>query len=297
MTRHRAAVGAALLLLLGAGAANAADPLATVRAFCAADGHGDRLRPRTWISQVAPLVTWPLEPAWDHVRLITGYAIGPPRRTSEGLTVEVTYTVAAEVRAKTVTKEPHTETRTYRLAPAAGNPSWRLLPPAPAPYVFENQVAADAMAAALDPEAGEFLSASAFVWQMWQESGGHLPYLDTAALPSAPQLTPAPEPRMGDVVIYFDGEQPYHVGLLDSDDVVVSATLNGGIRRTPIDAFAGDVRYFRLSSAPRPTPAGTAPRAAPPTPAHHTTASPSGEARPAPARSDRADRPETGPKR
>ena len=60
--------------------------------------------------------------------------------------------------------------------------------------------------------------------------------------PSAPEFTTERTAEVGDLVLYFDGEQPYHVGVVESDDTVVSATLNGGIRRTPFGAFAGEIK-------------------------------------------------------
>ena len=67
-------------------------------------------------------------------------------------------------------------------------------------------------------------------------------------------------PEAGDLVVYYDGEKPYHVGLLESEDQVVSATLNTGVRRAPLAAFAGEVRYWRLPmNAPTPfSPPATA---------------------------------------
>jgi len=38
----------------------------------------------------------------------------------------------------------------------------------------------------------------------------------------------------------------YHAGLLEAEDQVVSSTLNAGIMRTAVDAFAGQVTYLRL---------------------------------------------------
>jgi len=51
---------------------------------------------------------------------------------------------------------------------------------------------------------------------------------------------------VGDLVVYLRDDAPYHVGLLEAENQVVSSTLNAGIVRTTIDAFAGDVRYLRL---------------------------------------------------
>ena len=70
-------------LVLAASPALAANPMDTVRAFCRIDGRGDRIWMRTW-AKVAPLVTWGLEPAWDHVLLIEGYEVGTARYSEQG---------------------------------------------------------------------------------------------------------------------------------------------------------------------------------------------------------------------
>ena len=54
--------------------------------------------------------------------------------------------------------------------------------------------------------------------------------------------------------------------MVESDDRVVSTTVNGGLRRTPFGAFAGEIRYLRPGAAPpdTPTPAATSTPAASP---------------------------------
>jgi hypothetical protein len=230
------------LSLAGEGAL-AADPLATVRAFCREDGNGARLQASSW-PKIADLVEWQLEPAWDHVRLIAGYELGTPRTVDGRIDVDVRYTVTAEVRAAGVTRERRVETRTYALAPD-GAGGWRIKAPAPPPYVFESQADADALRTLLDPEQSDYVSAPAFVWQLLRSAGWELPYADVAGLASAAQFTAARTPEVGDLAFYHDGERPYHVGLVESDETLVSATLNGGIRRTPFAAFAGEIRYRR----------------------------------------------------
>ena len=230
----------------------AADPLNTVRVFCRADGDGVRLRPRTW-SSIAPLVTWHLEPAWDRVRLISAYELTTPTISGEGVEVEVRYAVIAEIRAGSVRRDERFETETYRLSLDESNNSWRILGPPPVPYVFSNYADAEAIAALLDPHEPAYVSASALVWELLREAGWDVPYTDTASLPSAAGWLPVQTPQAGDLVIYYDGERPYHVGLVESENQIVSATLNAGVRRAPLAAFAGDVRYWRLQ-IDTPTP-------------------------------------------
>jgi hypothetical protein len=228
---------------LCAAPATAADPLATVRAFCRADGHGARLNASTW-PEVAGLVEWPLEPAWDHVRLIAGYEVGTPRQSGGRVEVEVQYTVVADVRAGGVKRERRVESRGYALA-ADGAGGWRLRgPPAP-PYVFESQADPDALRALLDPDDSPYLSASALVSRLLRGAEWEIPYTDVASLASSPHFAPQRTAEIGDLALYYDGDRPYHVAMIDSDETVVSATLNGGIRRTPFGAFAGEIRYRR----------------------------------------------------
>ena len=67
--------------------------------------------------------------------------------------------------------------------------------------------------------------------------------------PSAPDFSTERTAEIGDLALYYDGDRPYHVGVVESDETVVSATLNGGIRRTPFGAFAGEIRYRRPVAA------------------------------------------------
>src|SRR5215475_3198987 len=66
-------------------------PQGVVRQFCQADGLGLRVSPWGW-SNVAPLVSWQLEPAWDEVVLITDYQVGPPHPVEGGaLAIDVAF--------------------------------------------------------------------------------------------------------------------------------------------------------------------------------------------------------------
>jgi len=214
-----------------------------MRAFCQADGRGERLDPRTW-PRIAGMVDWALEPAWDHVFLISGFELGTPQRRDGGVDVEVRYTVLSEVRSNVVEDNARVETRVYRLTPNE-NGGWVIHAPPPPPYVFENLADASVLAGLLDPGGGDYLSDSAFAWRMLRDAGWPLDYADVRALAAADAFTTERTAQDGDLAVYYDRDQPYHVGIVESDETVVSATLNGGIRRTPFGAFAGEIRYRR----------------------------------------------------
>ena len=240
-----------LLALVVTSAAHAADPLNTIRAFCQADGRGARVDPIGWL-KIADLVTWRLEPAWDHLYLIRGFELATPQIRDGEVEVAVQYTVTAEVRSNVVTQEVRVDTRTYRLV-RGGDGAWRMRAPPPPPYLFESDVDDEALAALLGP-GSSYVSNSAFVWGLLRDAGWAMSYADTAAIAAAPDFTTERSGNVGDLVLYYDGEQPYHVGVVESEDTVVSATLNGGIRRTPFGAFAGEIKYRRPIASARATP-------------------------------------------
>jgi len=254
-----ALAGIALLIAAWASAAGAVDPLNTLRAFCQADGRGDRIDPKTWPA-IAGLVTWPLEPAWDHLYLIHGFELGTPKVRAAGLEIPVQYTVTAEVGSNGVQAADRVESRTYRLV-RGDDGTWLIQAPPPPPYVFASAADPEALAALFDPEHSSYLSNSALAWRLLHGAGWDMPYADTARLATAPAFSPERTAQIGDLALYFDGEQAYHVAVVESDDTVVSSTLNGGIRRTPFGAFAGEIRYRRPIATPAPTPVAT-PRAA-----------------------------------
>jgi len=235
---------AVFLVFTASGAARALDPLKVVREFCRADGLGNRLSPGT-LRTLGGLVAWDFEPAWDHVFLITGYEISTPRQEEGTLSLEVIYTVSAEVRAGRVRRGERLQVRTFRLRSDDSGRMWRILGPPPAPHVFVSELDAERLADSLDPQAGVFLSNSGLVWKALTEAGWSLPYMDTSDLAATSVLSAVQEPAEGDLAFYYDGDEPYHVAVVEGDGAVVSATLNGGIRRTPLDAFAGEVRFMR----------------------------------------------------
>lgn len=238
-----------------------------LRAFCQADGNGARLRASGW-SAVEPLVGWGLEPAWDHLSLIAGFEMGTPERRDGVVVVKVDYNVVRVVRSSGARAEARMESRRYTLEPLDDG-GWRLRGPPPPPYVFESQADAEAMVALLAPEGSPYTSNSAFVWQQLREAGFTLPYADVIDLPTAFGLRPERSANIGDLALFYNAGVPYHVGLVESDEGVVSATLNGGLRRTPFGAFAGEIRYLRpvsdADTAATPSSTGS-PRPAAPAP-------------------------------
>ena len=198
-------------------------------------------------------MTWPLEPAWDHVYLIRGFEIGTPERRDAELDVVVQYTITAEVRSSVVTEGERVEARTFRLV-RGDDGVWRIRAPAQPPHLFASDVDAEAIAALLEPSDARYLSNSAFAWRMLRDAGWAIPYADTAALASAADFTSERTAEVGDLALFYAGDQPYHVAVVESEETIVSSTLNGGIRRTPFAAFAGEIRYRRPVATARATP-------------------------------------------
>jgi hypothetical protein len=233
-------------------------PQGVVRQFCQADALGRRVNVGGW-SDFAPIVGWSFEPAWDSVALISGYAVGAPR-PSEGtaLEVDVRYTVIGHVSALGFDTDAHVETVTLRVhAPEDG---WRIVGPPPTPHLFGSRVDIEAMRRSFEHGALNFLPNSLFVWQMFRSAGWNVPFQPTADLLGGTVYRAVERPRVGDVVVYLRDGVAYHAGLLEGENQVVSSTLNAGIVRTGLDAFAGDIRYARLiKPGEEPTPSTTAP--------------------------------------
>jgi hypothetical protein len=136
--------------------------------------------------------------------------------------------------------------------------------PAPPPYLFASDADGEEMAALFDPSDPRYTSNSAFAWRLLRDAGWSMPYADTDALASSADFTTERTAAVGDLALYYDRDRPYHVGVVESEETVVSATLNGGIRRTPFAAFAGEIRYRRPVATAMSTPtAAPAPKRAP----------------------------------
>jgi len=99
--------------------------------------------------------------------------------------------------------------------------------------------------ALLSPDDSTYQSNSSFVWHLLRDAGFELPYVDTIDLPTAYGLRLERTANIGDLALYYSGGVPYHVAMVESDDGIVSATLNAGLRRSPFGAFAGEIRYLR----------------------------------------------------
>lgn len=216
---------------------------------------------RGW-ADLMPIVSWPFEPAWDVVVLITGYDIGSPRPCEGGaLEVDVHYTVVGQVTALGFDSNTYVETVTLRVhAPEDG---WRIIGPPPPPHVFATCVDVEPMRRTLEFGTSDFLPNSLFVWQMFGSAGWSVPFQLTADLLTGTTYRPVEKPQVGDVVAYLRDGVPYHAGLLEAENRVVSSTLNAGIVRTAVDAFAGEVRYLRLIE-PEPGAMRRRPAATPP---------------------------------
>jgi len=219
-------------------------PQTVVSQFCQADGLGRRVSVPNWAA-VAPLVTWTYEPAWDHVVLISAYMVDSPQPAPQGaLTVDVHYQVAGQVSARGVDGEGYLETVTFQVQPSGTG--WRIAGPPPAPHIFGDGVDVDGMRRSLEQGGLNFVANSLFVWRMFRAAGWNVDFEPVGDLLSGTAYRAVDKPLPGDVVAYLRDGSPYHVGLLQAKNQVVSSTLNGGIVRTPTDTFPGEVKYLRL---------------------------------------------------
>jgi len=234
-------------------------PQAVVRQFCQADGLGQRVQIAGWAA-VAPLVTWSLEPAWDHVVLIGGYEVDSPRRLEDGgVAIAVRYAVIGEVSALGLDTAAHMETVEFRMDVANG--VWRVLGPPLPPHIFAYRVDVNAVRHSLQFGELNFLPNSLFIWQEFHSAGWNVAFVPTIDLLNGQTYGAVDKPKAGDVAVYLRDGVPYHVGVLEADDLIVSSTLNAGIVRTTPDAFPGEIQYLRLvepepvvEAMPRPTP-------------------------------------------
>jgi hypothetical protein len=242
------------VLLSSTAAAVEAGPQTVVRQFCQLDGMGRRVSIPGW-TDVAPLVSWSFEPAWDHVVLISGYSVGAPRPGDEGtVTVDVSYNTVDQVSALGIETLVRVETEHFEVR-AVADSGWRISGPPLPPHIFTDPVDVESMRRSLEQGGLNFLPNTLFVWRMFHTAGWNVPFQRTIDLLGSSAYRAVARPAVGDVVVYLRNGAPYHVGLLETEHQVVSSTLNGGIVRTPIQAFAGEVKYLRLVQPdPLPTP-------------------------------------------
>ncbi len=233
-------------------------PQGIVRQFCQADALGRRVTLQGW-ADFAPLVDWRFEPAWDHVVLITGYAVGAPQPAEGGaLAVEVRYDVVGDVSALGLETAVHIERVTFRVH--APEQAWHIIGPPVPPHISASRIEIGPMRQSFEQGGLNFLPNSLFVWQMFRSAGWDVPFQRTLDLLPGSAYRVVESPAVGDVVLYLRDGVPYHTGLLEAEHQVVSTTLNAGIVRTTADAFAGEVKYLRLIRPPalpargKPTP-------------------------------------------
>lgn len=223
--------------------APAEDPLAVVRAFCREDGAGNRLSPMRWRTSIAPLVAWPLEPAWDRLVLVRGYEIKTPRMIGSRTQVELTYTVRADITPTGIERAQREETVTLELVPGPAG-EWLIGGAPHPPHVFEHVVDSETLVELLAP-GSRYESNTDFVWQLLRATGVAAPYTSTTELPDSEHFAEVGTAAPGDLVLYYSQGVPYHVGWVESEGSVLSASLNAGRRALPFAAFPGAIRYWR----------------------------------------------------
>lgn len=232
-----------------------------VRRFCQADGLGQRVQPAGWAA-IAPLVAWPLEPAWDYVVLIDGYQVGVPYAVEDGgLAIEVRYAVIGDVSALGLDTAVHVETAEFRMDGADG--TWRILGPPLPPHIFASLVDVDATRESLQGGGRNFLPDTVFIQQVLRSNGWNAAFVPTAELLQSETYRIVDKPEVNDLAVYLRDGVPYHVGVFEANDRIVSSTLNAGVVRTAPDAFPGEMKVLRLAHAERavemtPVPAPSA---------------------------------------
>lgn len=230
-------------------------PQNVVREFCRLDAVGARATLQGW-GRVAPLVQWPWEPAWDRVVLITSYTVGWPIAEEQGkFAIEVRYAVQGVVSAAGLREQTSVESRVFRVEPSDDG-FWRIAGPPPPPHVFLHDVDVEAMRRSLAEGGVNFIANSLLVHRLFRQAGWDIPFLSVSELARGEVFREVPEAKAGDLVLYLDGDEPYHVAVLEQEGVVVSATLNAGVVRTSLDAFPGGRKTLRLVE-PMPTPTPT----------------------------------------
>ncbi len=230
--------------LMAVGRAEAgAEPRDVVRVFCREDALGARAEPRTY-GRVASLVMWPLEPAWDHAALVAGFEVGDPQPIEPGVVdVPVSYSVVGRVSSLRYDVESFLERRVFRVLFDDG--VWRISGPPPAPHLFENRVEPELLQQAFRGASG-YLSQSRFVAEVYRAAGWQLPVETVGEMSAGATWVPLAHAAPGDVVLFLDDGEPYHTGVLEARDQVISATLQAGLMRSTLATFPGEVRYLRL---------------------------------------------------
>jgi hypothetical protein len=249
-----------------------------VRRFCQADGLGQRVQLAGWAA-IAPLVTWLLEPAWDHVVLIDGYEVGWSDAAEDGgVAIEVRYAVIGDVSALGLDTAVHVETAEFRMDGADG--TWRILGQPPPPHIFASLVDVDAMRESLRVGGKDFVPDTVFIQQVLRSNGWNAAFVPTAELLQSETYRIVDKPEVNDLAVYLRDGVPYHVGVFEASDRIVSSTLNAGVVHTAADAFLGEMKVLRLAHAepevemtPVPAPSAAADLAQP-SPARSVTAPP-----------------------
>lgn len=199
---------------------------------------------------MAPLVTWELEPAWDHAYLIAGYQLHPPRFVTDHVEIDVEYTLTGVITAGGAQEAESIERVTFVLV-GDDESGWRIAAPPPPLHLFSSAVDVAALQATLTPHSPSYLSASVFVWRMFNEAGWPMPYRPLKALRDPEVFSAVAEPKPGDLALFLAENVPYHAGIVTADGEIVSATVNAGLMRTTTEAFSGTVLFLRLRESAR----------------------------------------------
>jgi hypothetical protein len=161
--------------------------------------------------------------------------------------MEVRYAVIGNVSALGLDTTVYFETVEFRVEGA--DSTWRILGPPPPPHVFASLVDVNAMRESLQDGGRNFVPNTIFIQQALRSSGWNAAFVPTAELLHSEIYRVVDKPEVNDLAVYLRAGVPYHVGVFEASDRIVSSTLNAGIVRTAPDAFAGEMRVLRLTHA------------------------------------------------
>ncbi len=246
MRRSRASWWSRVWVLLGlvtVAPAWGESPQSVVAQFCRFDAEGARLS--AWdMRRIAGRIGWPLEPAWDRVLLVTGYAVGEAQPIAPGLVeVAVDYSVVGRIEVDGFEAEQRNDRVVVRMRWLAD--AWRFVGAPPEPRLFASRVDVEGVRRLLGGERG-IVANSTLVHGLLHAAGWQVPLESTREMMAGATYAPVETPAVGDLALYLRDGTPYHVGVVEAPGVIVSATLAAGVVRATPHTFAGELRYLRL---------------------------------------------------
>jgi hypothetical protein len=116
---------------------NSLSPKQVVQTFCELDSEGQRTNSLGWV-KIKSLVTWPDEPGWDNVILISNYKIIKIETFNNKSNVTVKYSILGSTDSITFEKSSRVELIKFELVKT--NKEWKIDRPTIVPHVSKEFV-------------------------------------------------------------------------------------------------------------------------------------------------------------